>query len=257
VLLKNHHALVFAATGAIASEVARTFAAEGAVVWLSARDGERLEALAKEIDAGGAQVHADVVDATSQRDVDAYVRAVTARAGRLDVVFNGIGGRPAELGYPRRLVDQSAESFRQPIERILVSQFLTARAAGLRMVEQGSGSIVMLSATLSGMAAAHMENISAVCGGVEALTRSLAGELGPHGVRVNCVRASAMPETTTIQETGAGQAEIAGGPVDFGLPPLGRPVTVAETAATVAFVASPWASATTGQVLTVCAGQFV
>jgi len=64
-----------------------------------------------------------------------------------------------------------------------------------------------------------------------------------------------MPETRTIQETFAGQARIQGGESPMSPPPLGRPITVAETADAVAFVAR--ASGVTGQVLTVCAGGFV
>lgn len=256
-LLAGRTAAVFAATGAIASEVARTFAREGATVWLSGLDRARLDSTAKEIIAAGGAARVAVVDATRPDEVDTFLDRVRAEAGALDVVFNGIGGRPAELGYPATLADQTLESFLLPINRIAGSQYVTARAAGLRMAEQGSGAIVLLSATLSGMAVAHMEGISATCGAVEVLTKSLAGELGGSGVRVNCVRGSAMPETRTIAETGAGQARITGRPPEFAVPPLGRPITVAETAATAAFLASDRASGLTGQVVTVCAGQFV
>ena len=124
------------------------------------------------------------------------------------------------------------------------------------MMHQGKGAIVTLSATLSGMAAPHMAALSATCGAVEAMTRSLAGEFGAKGVRVNCVRGSAMPETRTIQETTERQLHLSG-QVPRPNPPLGRPITVAETAATAAFLASDHASGMTGQVVTVCAGQFV
>ncbi len=255
-LLTDKHVLVFAASGAIAGGVARTCAEQGATVWLSARGGAAGVALAAATTGAGGGAHAARVDATDRAEVDAHVAAVAAEAGRVDAVFNGIGGRPADLAYPRRLADLDLDDFLAPIGRIVGSQYLTSRAAGLVMARQGHGSVVTLSATLSGMAAAHMANITAVCGAVEALTRSLAGELGPSGVRVNCVRGNAMPETRTIVETGAGQAAITGGPPEFGVPALGRPITVAETAATAAFLASDLASGTTGQVLTVCAGQF-
>lgn len=88
------------------------------------------------------------------------------------------------------------------------------------------------------------------------MTHSLAGEFGPAGVRVNCVRGSGMPETRTIQETGAGVAAL-GRPPSMSLPPLGRPITVADTASTAAFLASDLASGMTAQIVTVCAGAFV
>jgi enoyl-[acyl-carrier-protein] reductase (NADH) len=76
-------------------------------------------------------------------------------------------------------------------------------------------------------------------------------------VRVNCVRGSGMPETRTIQETVAGQIALTGQPPKMSLPPLGRPITVAETASTAAFLMSDLSSGMTGQVVTVCAGAFV
>ena len=256
-MLADKNVLVFAASGAVAGEVARACAAHGATVWLSARRGDAAEKLAAKIVETGGRAHAARVDATDADGIDRYVADVAARAGTVDAVFNGIGGRPADLHYPSRVADLDLDGFLLPLQVIVGSQFLTSRAAGLVMAGQGHGSVVTLSATLSGMAAAYMANISAACGAVEAMTRSLAGELGPSGVRVNCVRANAMPETRTIAETGAGQAAITGAAPDFGLPPLGRPVTPAETAATAAFLASDLARGTTGQTLTVCAGQFV
>jgi NAD(P)-dependent dehydrogenase (short-subunit alcohol dehydrogenase family) len=252
-----HHAVVFAATGAISRGVARAFARRGATLWLSGRD-ERVDAFARELAAEtGAAVHADHADATDEASVAAFLDRVWARAGRVDSVFNGIGGPPAELRYPRPTLEASVEDFLVPVRRIAGSTFLTSRDAGRRLAAQGSGSIVTLSATLSGMTAANMAGISATCGAVEALTRALAGDFGPSGVRVNCVRGSAMPETRTIRDTFAGQAAIRGAPVPMSPPPLGRPITVEETAAAVVFLSSREASGITGQVWTVCAGQFV
>jgi 3-oxoacyl-[acyl-carrier protein] reductase len=253
-LLEGKQALVFAATGAIGSEVARTFAKEGATVWLSGRNAARLAEVADEITVAGGTAHYHVVDATNDEAVTTYVEMVAAEAGRIDVVFNGIGGHPADLGYPTPVASLGLEQFMIPLQIILGSTYLTARAAAKHMVEQKSGAIVTLSATLSGMTAANMAGISATCGAIEALTRSLAGEFGGAGVRVNCVRGSGMPETRTIQET---VEAVSGKPPLMILPPLGRPITVAETAASAAFLASNYASGMTGQVVTVCAGAFV
>ncbi len=87
------------------------------------------------------------------------------------------------------------------------------------------------------------------------MTRSLAAELSPGGVRVNCVRGDAMPETSTIQETLAGTARVLGlDPSEVPPPPdspLGRPISVTETAATAVFLASGPSSGTTAQVVDV------
>ena len=255
-LLDSKNAVVFAATGAIASKVARTFAKEGAKVWLSGRDLDKLETLKKQIETEGGEAQTECVDAVDEAAVTRYLERVAKDAGTIDIVFNGVGLRPSEMGYPALSANLEVDTFLKPLRIILGSQFLTSRAAGSHMMHQGKGAIVTLSATLSGMAAPHMAALSATCGAVEAMTRSLAGEFGAKGVRVNCVRGSAMPETRTIQETTERQLHLSG-QVPRPNPPLGRPITVAETAATAAFLASDHASGMTGQVVTVCAGQFV
>jgi len=185
------------------------------------------------------------------------VERVAAAAGRIDGTFNGIGGHPKDLGYPSPSTTTSFEHFMMPLQVILGSTFLTSRAVAKQLIAQGSGgSIVTLSATLSVMTAPFMAGISATCAAIEGLTRSLAGEFGPAGVRVNCVRGNGMPETGTIQETGAGYQNL-GYAIPMVLPPLGRPITVAETAATAAYLLSDSSSGMTGQVVTVSAGAFV
>jgi NAD(P)-dependent dehydrogenase (short-subunit alcohol dehydrogenase family) len=144
----------------------------------------------------------------------------------------------------------------RPANVILLSTFLTSRIVARSMAERKAGSIVTLTATLSSMTAPFMAGITATSAAIEGLTRSLAGEFGPAGIRVNCVRGNGMPETRTIQETVAGYIEL-GYAIPMALPPLGRPITVAETAAAVAFLLSDHASGMTGQVVTVSAGAFV
>jgi NAD(P)-dependent dehydrogenase (short-subunit alcohol dehydrogenase family) len=251
-ILQSKHVLVFAATGAIGAGTARVLAREGAAVWLSGRDRARLEALGEEVGAAG--VH--VVDAADADAVDRYV----GERERVDGAFNAIGLPPAALGYPARSADLAPGTFMRPLEVILLSSFLTARAAGARMASDGGGAVVTLSASLGGLAVPFMAALTATCGGIEAMTRSLAAELSPGGVRVNCVRGDAMPETTTIQETMAGTARVLGLPADqVPSPPptaLGRPLTVAETAGTVAFLLSDLARGTTAQVVDV-GGQVI
>jgi 3-oxoacyl-[acyl-carrier protein] reductase len=255
-ILAGKNALIFCATGAIASGVAKAMAAQGATVFISGKDTKKLADVEKAITDAGGTAYASVVDALDDDAVTTYVDTI-AKTKRIDIVFNGIGGRPVELGYPQFATSQSASDFRIPLERIVTSQFITSRAVARHMIAQKSGAIVTLSATLSGGAFAYMAGISAACGAIEAMTRSMAGEFGPASVRVNCVRGSAMPETRTIQETGTGQAKLRGAAPSFPVPPLGRPITVAETANTVVFLASDAASGMTGQTVTVCAGQFV
>jgi NAD(P)-dependent dehydrogenase (short-subunit alcohol dehydrogenase family) len=254
--LQGKDVVIFAATGAIGSVTARKVAAEGAHVWLSGRDRASVDALVQEVRTAGGTAQGDVVDATDEDAVNSYVARVVQSAGKIDGTFNAIGGRPQSLGYPAPALTTSLEDFMRPANVILLSTFLTSRIVARSMAERKAGSIVTLTATLSSMTAPFMAGITATSAAIEGLTRSLAGEFGPAGIRVNCVRGNGMPETRTIQETVAGYIEL-GYAIPMALPPLGRPITVAETAAAAAFLLSDHASGMTGQVVTVSAGAFV
>jgi 3-oxoacyl-[acyl-carrier protein] reductase len=256
--LNGKTAVVFAATGAIGSAVARRFRAEGATVHISGRDAGALQKLGDEIGAAWQQV-----DATADVQVQAYIKGLAERGQTPNVVFNAIGPRAAAADYGRPAATLSRDKFLLPLETIVWSQFLTARtAAGMLVSEKKTGAIVTLSASLSGQFIPFMAGITAACGAVEAMTRTLAAEFGGSGVRVNCVRAGGMPETRTIRETTARMAETMGvAPSDAGQPTvtnvLGRPLRVEETAETVAYIASDMASGVAGQVVNVCAGALV
>lgn len=254
-LLKNKHAVIFAANGQISQGVAVAMARNGATVHLSGHRKKELEEFAKELESHGTVGSVAVVDATNQKDVRDYVKE-RASGGNIDIAFNGIGGRPATLGYPARATESSIDDFMIPMNKIFRSQFLTTREAAIPMIEAGSGALLTLSSTLSGGAFPYMTNLAAASSAIQNMTYCLAAEFGPHGIRVNCVRGSAMPETRTIQETGAAHAELTQQEPGFGVPPLGRPITVAETANAAVYLASDNASGMTGQTLTVCAGQF-
>lgn len=116
------------------------------------------------------------------------------------------------------------------------------------MKRRGSGTILTLSATLSGGTFEYMARVSVACGAIEVMTQALAAEFGPSGIRANCVRGSAIPETRTIQETGAGVAAVSDRTPQMGVPPLGRPITVEETVKAVVFLASDLASGMTAQI---------
>src|SRR5204862_2349885 len=87
-LLENKNAIIYGASGSIGSGVARTFAREGATVFLVGRTREKLDVVAKDITAGGGPAEVAVVDALDEQTVEAHARAVAAQAGSIDVSFN-------------------------------------------------------------------------------------------------------------------------------------------------------------------------
>jgi len=192
---------------------------------------------------------------------------VAEKAGGIDVSFNAISIRPVQL-IP--LVEMSREDFMSPIVTGALTHFLTAGAAARHMVRQGSGVILTLptsAARLSGRDRPfHLSGgFGVACAAIEALTKQLAAELGPRGVRVVCLRPDAIPETWPDEfrdhvfdaGDGAGRtgaevrAYMEGGTL------LGRPPTLAEVANVAAFMASDRASAMTATVANISSGSVV
>lgn len=252
---------VFAATGAIGRAAAHELARQGAHVWVSGRDAGRTEDVATEIAEAGGKATPRPVDATDAGAINAHLDEVLATDGQLHAVVNAIGDRPEAYRYPAPSDELALDDFLLPIREVAGSQFLTGRSAATRMAAHGGGSVVMLSAVLSATTAGYLASITAACGAVEAMARSLAGEYGSGGVRVNTVRANGMPDTRTIRETMAALGRLHG--VDLGdghqgqQTALGRPLTLDDTARSIAWLASPASDGVAAQTINVCTGQYV
>lgn len=190
--LDGKNAVVYGAVGSMGSAVSRAFAAAGARVFLAGRTAATLDALADEVRAAGGRAETAVVDATVKESVDAHAAAVVERAGSLDVSFNAVA-YDALQDVP--LVDMSVEDFVAPVVAATTTHFLTATAAARHMVAQGSGAIVMLSSSAAREWRHRMGGFSVACASVETLVRTLAGEVGRHGVRVVGLRPNFTPET--------------------------------------------------------------
>jgi NAD(P)-dependent dehydrogenase (short-subunit alcohol dehydrogenase family) len=258
-LLKNKNAIVYGAAGGIGRGVALTFAREGARVFLAGRTREKLEGVAAEITAAGGSAEVTVVDALDERAVDEHVRAVASRAGSVDVSFNLIS-RGDVQGIP--LVDMAAADFTHAVMTGLTASFLTARAAARRMIEQGSGVILMLTSGSSVGAIPMMGSTPPADAAMEAFMRCLAAELGPHGVRVLGLWTAGVPETlspekiaavnSTMQMDAAGVERMIEGLA--GMTMLRRAPGLAQVAEVAAFLASDRASAMTGTITNVTCG---
>jgi NAD(P)-dependent dehydrogenase (short-subunit alcohol dehydrogenase family) len=262
VLLANKIAVIYGAGGAIGGAVARAFAREGASVFLAGRTIAAVDAVAEEITAAGGVAETARVDALDERAVERHAGAVAAKAGGIDVCFNAIGiPQQGVQGIP--LLELSPEGFTLPVMTYAKAHFLTARAAARRMVDKGSGVILTLTSTPARMAVPLMGGMAAAWGAVEALSRSLAAELGPRGIRVVCLRPDAIPETETISEVyglhalGEGMTRAEFQALMERQTLLRRLPTLAEVASVAAFIASDQASAMTGTVANLSGGAVV
>jgi 3-oxoacyl-[acyl-carrier protein] reductase len=123
-LLEGKNAVIYGAGGSIGGQVARTFAREGARVFLAGRTRDKLEAVAADITAAGGAAEVAEVDALDEQAVDQHADAVAAKAGSLDISFNLIT-RGDVQGTP--LVDMTTADFVGPITRGVTATFTTAR----------------------------------------------------------------------------------------------------------------------------------
>jgi NAD(P)-dependent dehydrogenase (short-subunit alcohol dehydrogenase family) len=255
-ILQGKRAVVFGAAGSVGAAVAKEFAAEGAEVFLAGRTKPGVEALAKAIKDAGGKAHPAAVDALDEAAATAYVDQIAEESGRIDIAFNAVGPRATDYGNGKSVVDLPVEQFMIAVDTVLRSQFITARAAARHMVKQKAGAIVLLT---GGPAGSHIEGASAIgsaFGAVEALTRNLALDLSPQGVRVVCVRSSAMTDSRTIQETMELLSRRMGMPTEQVAARIAsltmfrnRTASIYDTARAVAFVASDKARMLTSNVI--------
>jgi NAD(P)-dependent dehydrogenase (short-subunit alcohol dehydrogenase family) len=259
-ILKGKHAVVFGAGGAIGSGVAREFASEGADVFLAGRTKSRLDDVARQITSAGGRAHVGVVDASDSLAVERYLDDVVREAGSLDIVFNAVGPLINEYGNAKNVLHVSTEEFMVALHAIVKPGYVAARAAARHMVKQRSGVIMFVTGSPARPHVAGATAIGAAFGALENLTRNLAFDLSPQGVRVVCVRTAAMPDTRTIQQTTEAMAAGLGASPEQAIAMLASLTLlkvsphVPDTARAAAFLASDRASMMTGTVLNSSAG---
>ena len=252
-LLKDKHAVIYGAGGHIGRTVAHAFAREGATVFLAGRTQPKLEALAEEIAVAGGAAEAAHVDALDRQAIKQHLDAIVQKAGRIDISFNAIWIRGDLQGTP--LLQMPSEDFTLPILTGVTTHFLTATAAARHMMPKRSGVILTLSSSAAGLSGRdrryHLTGgFSTACAAIEALTRSLAGELGPQGIRVVCLRPNAIPETWPTDHPPS-RTYMEDGTV------LGRLPTLDEVADAAVFIASDRASAMAGTIANLTCGSIM
>jgi 3-oxoacyl-[acyl-carrier protein] reductase len=246
--LHNRVALVTGSSRGIGAAIAELFAAEGARVVVHGRDAEALEAVRAKIAATGAEVLAVPADLTRFDEVEALRARVEAAFGPVDVLVANAGGNPVPPGPIEQI---SEEGWRAAVDANLTSTFLTLKSFLPGMKERGHGSIVTLSSAAARRPTPQTPAAYAAAkAGIEVLTKELAAQAGPQGVRVNCI----APETIlTERNQRMIPAEIQRTMVDaHPVRRLGTPEDVAQAALFLAAESSSWIS---GVVLDVAGGS--
>ena len=258
-MLDDKIAVIYGAGGGIGGAVARTFAREGASVFLTGHRLAPVELVAKEIDAAGGSAEPAEVDALDEVAVDTHLQRVMDATGRIDISFNAIGIPNASIvGVP--LTDLDVERFLVPLETYTKSYFLSARLAARRMVANGSGVIMTVTALHARTGIPLVGGYGPAQAAKEALTRDLSAELAPHGIRVVGLRPQGMPETRTIKDAYEPRARASAMSSEEWHEMLAarthpkRLMTLEEMANVAAFTASDRASGMTGTIVNLTMG---
>ena len=241
---ENMTALVTGGAKGIGAATARRLASEGAKVVVADFDEAAAQETAAEI--GGRAVRCDV---TSREQVEAAVAAAVELGGALDVLVTCAG-----IIRDNMLFKMTDDDWDAVIDTHLKGTFNAVRAAQAHMVERKRGKIVLISST-SALGNRGQTNYSTAKAGLQGMTKTLAIELGPFNVNVNCV-APGFIATAMTQQT----AERIGVPFEKFMEmvaeqtPLKRVGQPEDVAATIAFLCSEDASYVSGQVIYVAGG---
>jgi 3-oxoacyl-[acyl-carrier protein] reductase len=240
--------LVTGSSRGIGAEVAVKAAAEGALVavhYHRATDGAR-GTLARVRDLGG-EAEAFAADIGDGREAEGLVERVIGHFGRVDGLVNNAGMMPVTP-----FLEIEPAEWEQVIRTDLTGAFHTSRAALPSMVARGSGTIVNVASRLGQIGAIDVAHYCAAKAGLIGLTRALAREFGPRGIRVNAVAPGPTETamTTEMVETEEGRRRLREMPVGR----IGRPDEVADA---VIFLLSDASSLFLGQTLNPNGGGYM
>jgi NAD(P)-dependent dehydrogenase (short-subunit alcohol dehydrogenase family) len=252
-ILQNKNAVIYGAGGSLGGAVARAFAGAGARVFLTGHRLPSIQKVADEILAAGGKAEVDVVDGYDEAGVAAHLEKVRRQAGSVDITYNGVDV-PVVQNIP--LTEIPLDDYVQPVMLTVRTRFLTAKAAAKIMMEQRSGVILSITATPGGIGYPYTGGFAASCAAAESLSRNLASELGPYGIRVVNIRSGGSPDSAVfrnaIEQFPEMMERVLGGMKEDTM--LKKLPPMADIANTAVFLASDLAASITGVTVDVTSG---
>ncbi len=246
-LLNDRVALITGSSRGIGAGIAKVFAQHGAKVVVHGRDAEALSAVQSEIERAGGKAMHSVADVTSFAEIEEMRGQIERRYGPVEILVANAGGSPIR---PGPLEEISEAGWHASLDANLTATFLTIKSFLPGMKERKAGSII----TMSSAAARRPSPQSPIAytaakAGIQILTQDLAAQVGPYGIRVNCL----APETILTERNerqipeAQKQALVEAHPIRR----LGTPEDIARAALFLASDDSAWI---TGVILDVAGG---
>jgi 3-oxoacyl-[acyl-carrier protein] reductase len=245
--LSGKVAVVTGASKGIGASIAKHLAAEGAPVvvnYASSKTGA--DKVVAEIASAGGKAVAVQGDMAKQADIERLFAETKKAFGRLDILVNNAG----IYGFSP-LENVTEEYFHKQFNLNVLGLILASRAAA-RLFDSAGGSIINISSVVSTLGFPQASVYSGTKGAVDAITRSLAKELGPRGIRVNAINPG-MVETEGTQSAGIAASDMR--KQIEAQTPLGRIGQPQDIASAAVFLASPDSSWISGECLVISGGN--
>tara|TARA_R110001592_G_scaffold3525_31_gene20201 strand:- start:16208 stop:16945 length:738 start_codon:yes stop_codon:yes gene_type:complete len=234
-------ALVTGATGGIGGEIAKSLHAQGAIVGLSGRNEDKLNALAKEL---GERVYVLPADLSDDESIKDLVKRAEEAMGQIDILVNNAG--LTRDGLSMRM---SASDWQDVLDVNLTAPFKLAQAVQRGMMKRRHGRIVNISSVVGVTGNPGQCNYVASKAGMIGWSKAMAAEVASRGITVNCIApgfiATAMTDALTDDQKDAINANI----------PAKKMGASADIAAAAVFLASDEAGYVTGQTIHVNGGM--
>ena len=254
-LLTNKVVVITGAGSGVGRASARRFGEEGAAVVCADIDLDSVKETVAELEAAGSQAVAERCDVSEDADVAAAVASAVGHFGRLDVMFNNVGIPTPRLGMS--FEEHTLEDFERLAAVNFRGVFLGCKHAVVRFKEQGDGGVILNTGSVAGLVGWGGTVYGATKGAVHQLTRAVAVEVAPFGIRVNAICPAGMPYTGFMA---AGGMTVSGADLDAvaahtgSMHPLGRPITAEDCAEAAVYLCSDGAANVTGVLLPIDGG---
>ena len=244
--LRGEVTVVTGGSGGIGAATCRLLAANGAKVAVNGRDEAKIDAVVGEIRSAGGEAVGAPADCTDLAAVEGMRRRTEEELGPVGIVAAFVGGGRAR---PGPLAQTTEEDWQSTVDRSLTATFLTLKAFLPGMTERGGGSVVTMASSAARVPTGAPAPYAAAKAGVVMLTRHVAQEVAPRGVRVNCL----APHTVLVERTRRVIPEERRLQMAEEIP-LGRLGTPEDVALAALFLASESSSWITGVTLDLAGG---